>query len=128
MGYEFTNDTDVVVEPIEKLTFNADAVLMVRDMDGNWKEKKVKVTSVEQLKMLVGKGYVVEQINVDKYHKIYYSLAELEKYGKITAHYRTDEEFHMMSAPILLVLCDDVKPINITSDALTKMKEMINLY
>ena len=128
MGYEFTNDAEKVPKPAVNTTFDAEAVLLVRSESGTWSEKRVKITSVGQLKLLVGEGYSVEQVNVDKYHKIYYSLVNLEKYGSITAHYKSDEELHMMSAPILLVQCDDSKPVDIMPDSLKKMKEMLDLF
>lgn len=109
------------------LSFNANAVLLKRD-DTTWTEERVKITSVDDIrKIFTPYQSDVSQVNIDKYQKVYYCV----KFMKTGVEAKvTDEncETHYMVSPLLLVECDDIKPVDISNEVLEKLKDSIDFY
>lgn len=110
------------------ITFDAKAVLLERKSEGVWSEKEVRITSYDDIKNLVGFKTFTERVDIDEYHKLYFSVDHLIECGGLVAFATTGDRTHFMAAPILLVYCDGVKPIDITPDSLKKMRELVDLY
>lgn len=105
--------------------FNAKAIVFNKTSNG-WKSDEVILKSVGDLRGVFS-PYIndVEQVNLSLHEKVYYSLSFLRD----NIHAKVTDEMgnrHFMVSPILVVLCDDTKPINITEDSLNFFKEAID--
>ena len=108
------------------MDFNVNAVLLERDDKGVWSEKNVCIDSIDSMKELVAND--LTQVNFSKYEKVYFASSTIEGYGQIVAktHDCNGETFYM-GAPLLLVQCDDEKPIDISEEIYSKIKERLVL-
>ena len=97
--------------------------------DEKWVETCINIRSVDDLK---GVFHPFEddttQIDIDKYRKVYYNIKFLGKEGVDAKVKDCDGDLHYMCSPILIVQCDDEKPVNITPDILNSIKELIDFY
>ena len=116
-----------IIVNTESVTFNANAILKTRTIEGVWSESEVVISSVEDIKNIFKNGEPY-QVNLSKFLKVYYSVDDISTYGCIVAK-TTDMNGEMlfMGAPLLFVECDDTKPIDITEDAKNKFAEMVAL-
>lgn len=108
-----------------KLTYSAKAVLLTRDSDGNWEETIKTISSKNDFLVLFGDG--LTQVNLSKYFKLYYDSNNFEN-GVMARCIDMDDEVYFLSGKLLFVLCDDEKPIDITSEAFESMKKIVTLY
>lgn len=107
------------------LTYNAKAVLLTRDSDGNWEETIKTISSKNDFLVLFGDG--LTQVNLSKYFKLYYDSSDFEN-GVMARCIDMNDEVYFLSGKLLFVLCDDEKPIDITNEALKSMKKIVTLY
>lgn len=121
------------------MIFNSKCLLFNKNT-GNFTE--VVVNSIQDIIEIVGGGVKtdVTQVNIDKYHKIYYNSSEASMVNGVSGWITLKEEYDEMTGnwiscknkdyftgdEILLVLCDDKKPINITDEAKEFMISCIN--
>lgn len=91
-----------------------------------WVGEKKHVDSVQAMKDIFG-GDPVEQVNLSKYLKVIYSPRHLES-GVLAKVTDLDGETHFMGSPILLVQCDEEKPIDMSEEALEEIKGHIDFY
>ena len=112
------------------MTFRcARAVLLIKDrLSNSWREETVVLDSVVALRGIFhpheGK---VEQIDIDRNRKIYTCIEFLDVRTGIDAKFLDrDGALQILVSPILLVHCDEEKPIDMTDDVLRSMKEMID--
>lgn len=121
--------------------FNARCILF------NLKSKEwheVVITSVEDIKNILtlndsNSKDKVTQINIDKYNKVYYNSSNLSRgiSGWCYTHAEHDEfsgewvtcegKDYIIGDLVLLVLCDDVKPIDITDKSKEYMISCLKL-
>ena len=106
--------------------FNARCLQLVRQEDETWKEVYHTVHNSKEMIDLVGQG--VAQVNISKYIKLYYSTEGIEKMNGIYSKYMDDGIREFMASPLLLVECDDTKPIDITQQTIDTIKEHLQLY
>lgn len=109
------------------LTFCAKAVLLTRGEDG-WKKEEVTLKSVEGLRGIF-KPFEsrVSQVNISKYLKVYYCL-DFIKDGMDARTVDMDGDTSYMVSPLLLVECDDEKPINISESCLETLLDSIDFF
>lgn len=107
------------------LNYNAKAVLLTRDSNGNWEETEKFVSSRDDFLVLFGDG--LTQVNLSKYFKLYYDSSDFEN-GVMARCKDINDEDYFLSGKILFVLCDDEKPIDITDEALKNMRKIVTLY
>ena len=107
--------------------FNADAILLKR-VDGAWIEEKVFLKNVESIRQIFDPFREdIEQINISKYKKIYYSIGNLVDGIDATVSDMNDDRHYMVS-PLLLVQCDDAKPVSISDEILKEIKDAIDFH
>lgn len=108
------------------MEFNAKVVLMKKE-DEKWTESIAVIKSIDDLK---GVFHPFEnettQVDIDKYRKVYYNYGFLGNDGVAAKVKDIDDNMHYMCSPLLIVQCDDEKPINIESDILNSIKELID--
>lgn len=108
-------------------SFKAKCILF----DTNTQEgTEVIARSTQDIVDMLG-GSSVSQINIDKYHKVFYNPSD-ENFNKgvsgwvylkeelnenINAWVSTESKDYFVGDKILLVLCDDTKPIDMTDTA-----------
>lgn len=92
-------------------------------------EKEVTVFSVEDIRSLFESKDKVTQINIDKYHKVYYDASRISEgissWCSVYETYDSETGFwedcigkdFILGNNVLLVLCDDTKPIDITEES-----------
>ena len=109
------------------MSFNASALLLKKN-DGVWCEDKVEINSVNDiLKIFIPYENNVAQVNINKYLKVYYCVQFITD-GIEARVTDMDCTTHYMSSPLLLVECDDDKPIKLSDEALKKLKDTIDFY
>lgn len=114
--------------------FSANSILCHIDTDNSTMTyEEVTITSQEDIFNLIGDGKVgsVKQVNIDKYHKVFYDYTDEAFSNGVSARVKTyayhdkearkwvdfeSEEF-VLGDKLLLVLCDDKVPIDMTEDA-----------
>ena len=95
------------------MEFFAEVIVMKRQKDGNWEEKSLIVRNVNDIKNAF-KGDEVTQVNLNKYHKVFYATKDIERHGSICSKVRDESgELFFMASPVMLALCDNEKPISI---------------
>lgn len=102
-------------------------VVLLEKNCGIWFETVKLVKSVNDLRSLFHPYEdSIIQVNIDKYRKVFYNYGFLDGKGVAAKVRDMDGEMHYMCSPILIVQCDDEKPINIESDVLNSIKELID--
>ena len=108
------------------MEFNA-KVLLLKKVEKTWIDEVAVVTSVSDMRALIGDD--ITQVNLSKYEKVYYSPDSIGVRGEVSAMVKdVDGDRHFMGDILLLVECNDEKPVDITEETLTKIKEAIELY
>ncbi len=110
----------------EQEHFDAKCVKLDRNEDGTWVESYERVHNSKEMIDIVGQG--VEQVNISKYIKLYFSTEGVEKWNGIKSKYRNDGLTEYMAAPLLLVECDDNVPIDITQETIDTIKSHLELF
>ena len=99
--------------------YNASGLLYTKDIiEGFWQmPKKVDINIIDDIKTLVaGKSNGrCDQINIDKYHKVFYSMDNLMQDG-VNAKIKLNNRIEFACSPLLFVLCDDNKPIKLPEE------------
>lgn len=109
------------------VAYDAKACVLTRDESGNWNESFTRVSNRQSFLDVFKTRDTLEQVNIDKYKKIYYCSSNIttEILSKVTD---IEEQTHYMGSPLILVECDDVKPIDITDKVKTEIKERLELF
>ena len=117
-------ESKVEVEP--DVTYNAKACVLTKE-DGNWLESTVKIFNRQSFLDVFKTRDTLEQVDLDKYKKVYYCSSNIttEVLSKVTD---VNGETHYMGSPLILVECDDMKPIDITDKVKEEIKERLELY
>ena len=102
--------------------FNAKAVLVEKSNDG-WTDSDVIINSVDDIRNCF--KFEIAEVRIDKYRRLYYTISEDGVQAKIKDE---DGNMHYMSSPLLIVQCDDEKPINISNNILNSIKETIDFF
>ena len=115
------------------MNFNADGVLVFKGEDGEWcTDKNITINTVGDIhNAVVSKenieNYKAEQININKYEKVFYSFENSIK--GVDAKVTTDDgTVEMAFSPLLLVNCDDTKPIKMNEKVLSEIMSKIELF
>lgn len=107
------------------MEFNAKALLLNKE-NGKWKEKEITIKNVSDIRAVFSPyESTVDQVNLDRYRKIYYSLGFL-KDGIDAKTVDMEDDRAYMVAPLLLVQCNDEKPIDLTEEVLQSIKNSID--
>lgn len=108
------------------MEFFAEVIVMKRQEDGKWEEKSLVVRNVNDIKLAFN-GDEVTQVNLNKYHKVFYTTKDIERHGSICSKVVDESgDLFFMASPVMLVLCDDEKPISITGDDMKLFKDSID--
>ena len=107
-------------------SFNAKCLKIEKQKDGRWKESFEQIHNSKEMIELVGDG--VEQVNISKYIKLYYSIEGIEKWNGVQSTYKNDSITEYMGSPLLLVECDDNVPIDITKETIDTIKANLVLF
>lgn len=107
-------------------SFNAKCLKIEKQKDGSWKESFEQIHNSKEMIDLVGDG--VEQVNISKYIKLYYSIEGIEKWNGVQSTYKNDNLMEYMASPLLLVECDDTVPIDITHETIEEIKSHLMLF
>ncbi len=107
-------------------SFSAKCMKIEKQQDGTWKETFEQIHNSKEMIEIVGQG--VEQVNISKYIKLYFSTEGIEKWNGVQSKYRNGALTEYMASPLLLVECDDTKPIDITQDTIDEIKSNLELY
>ena len=109
------------------MEFNAKAILKEWGSSG-WTSREVVIDSPQAIRdIFAPEQDDVEQVNLSLYSKVYYAV-RLMKNGleaKVTDEGGTN---HYLVSPILLVECDNEKPIDISDKMLKEMEEKITYF
>ena len=107
--------------------YDAKACVLTRDNNGTWNESFVNVSNRQSFLDVFKTRDTLEQVNLDKYRKVYYCSSNIK--DEILSKVKDMEgETHYMGSPLILVECDDVKPIDITDKVKEEIKERLELY
>lgn len=110
------------------MDFKAKAILKVKDKEKGWLTKEVIIDSIKAIRdIFTPEQDSVEQVNLSLNSKVYYSV-RLMKEGVDAKVVDQDGDMQFMCSPILLVECDDTKPIDISDKMLKEMEEVIVFY
>lgn len=128
MSIESKNQSDENVVEEKSVDFNAKCIKLHKEKD--WVKTEVIIKSIKDLRDVFSPySDEVHQINIDKYHKVYTSVSFLNERQSLDGRVETNEEgVQMLVSPILLVLCDDTKPINISEDSLSFFEDKLDLF
>ena len=120
------NKVEIKAEVEPDVTYSAKACVLKKE-DGNWVESTVKIFNRQSFLDVFKTRDTLEQVNLDKYRKVYYCSSNIkdEILSKVTD---MGGETHYMGSPLILVECDDVKPIDITDKVKEEIKERLELY
>lgn len=90
--------------------------------------REVVVHSKEEIVSIVSPAKDTSQISIDKYHKVFYDFDKVS--GGVTGWVQIDKTFDGFTTwvscsekdficgdEVMLILCDDTKPINMTDEA-----------
>lgn len=107
--------------------YDAKVCVLTRDDKGTWNESVANVSNRQSFLDVFKTRDTLEQVNLDKYRKVYYCSSNIkdEILSKVTD---MEEETHYMGSPLVLVECDDAKPIDITAKVKEEIKERLELY
>lgn len=108
-------------------TYDAKACVLTRDEKGNWTESFTRVSNRQSFLDVFKTRDTLEQVNLDKYRKVYYCSSNITTsiLSKLTD---MEEQTHYMGSPLILVECDDIKPIDITDKVKEEIKERLELF
>lgn len=110
-------------------TFNSAKCIALFNTDGKWVSQAHNISSVDDiLNFFSPCEKSVEQINLDKYHKVYYSPDKIDSRGIMGITTDSEDERKMLTSPLLLVYCDDIQPINMTETAEKFIRDKLTLY
>lgn len=107
--------------------FRAKAVIKERGSFG-WTSREVVIDSIESIRNIFAPEQEgVEQVNLSLNSKVYYAMRLLKDGidGKVVDG---DGDTHYLVSPILLVECDNEKPIDISENMLKEMEDAIILF
>jgi hypothetical protein len=108
------------------MTFDAKAVVLTKTENG-WEKSYKTLKSVDDIKKtFTPHEDNVTEVHLDKYRRVYYSLGFLT--DGVEAKILQEEDTHFMASPLLLVYCDDEKPVDITDETLKSIEESIEFY
>ena len=107
-------------------SFSAKCLKIEKQKDGTWKESYEQIHNSKEMIAIVGQG--IEQVTISKYIKLYFSTEGIEKWNGVQSKYKNDVMTNYMASPLLLVECDDIKPIDITQETIDKIKTNLELY
>ena len=109
------------------MEFNAKALLLNKE-NGEWKEREVTIKSVADIRAIFAPYESnVDQVNLDRYRKVYYSMGFLKHCIEARTVDMDDNRAYLVS-PLLLVQCDDEKPIDLTEEVLQSIKNSIDFF
>lgn len=92
--------------------FDASAVLLKKNIaEDRWDKSTVRISSVDDIHKAVGGS--ATQVDLDKYHKVYYDASGFASSGVLVHVRDCQSNIQFLPSPILLVLCDDEKPIDL---------------
>lgn len=96
--------------------FDAVAYLLTKfGGEDRWDRTEVRVFSVADIHAAVGGK--AEQVDLDVWHKVYYNGACYADSG-VVAHVRDcQSNIQFLPSPLLLVLCDDEKPVDCSEES-----------
>lgn len=110
------------------ISFCAKAILKEKVAENKWTSKEVTISSIQDILDIFNPCQKdVEQVNLSLYSKVYYSVG-LMKDGVDAIVKDQDDDRQFMCSPILLVECDNEKPIDITDKMLNSMEEAIDFF
>jgi hypothetical protein len=120
------DDVEAIDKKLTNTDFNAKAILLTKQ-DNEWHEKEVIINSVDDIKNIFNPHQDrVEQVNLSMFEKLYYSVGFLTADGIDAKVDDMNEDRSYLVSPLLLVQCDETKPINITKETLNSIKERID--
>lgn len=100
---------------------------VIRWVDG--KESEYEIRSADDIRNFLGDGVSVTQVNLSKYHKVYYSMEMLERYGIVDCKVvDMNGDTHFMHTPLLYVKCDDSEPVCICEQSKKIIEGAIDFY
>lgn len=107
------------------MDFSAKAIVMKYE-NNKWVEFEPIIKSISDIR---GQFHPFEdsvtQVNLDKNRKIYYNVNFMTE--GVQARVVDDEDtLHYMCSPLMLVQCDDTKPIDITEEIKNSIKDAID--
>lgn len=107
----------------------ASGCLMKREEDGKWSEEIVNIDSIDDILDIFSPYQMyVEQVDLDKYRKVYYTVENLASQGVVAKIEDADGVLHFMASPLLLVQCNDKEPIKIESSVKDSIVNELKLY
>lgn len=109
------------------MNFSAKAIMLIRNNEGKWVESEVIIQSADDIREVFSPFKEdVTQVDLNVHEKVYYSICNLK--DSINAHARDFENtMHFMVSPLLLVSCDDEKPIDMTEESKKSILEKVDL-
>lgn len=125
---EQTTSNGVTKEKNREFKYDAKAVVLERDEQGEWKEREVRVFNRKSfLDVFKDDRDTLTQVNLDRHRKVYYCSSNIKT--EILSKVRDEnEEMFYMGSPLLLVECDDINPIDIRDEVKEDIKREIELY
>jgi hypothetical protein len=109
------------------LEFNAKCVKYEKDKSGSWVSSETIIKSIQDiLNIFKPHEDTVQQVDIDMFHKVYYSTDFISESGVDGFLIDADGTRRMLVSPLLFVECDEEKPINISSDSLKKITDSID--
>lgn len=109
------------------MEFNAKALLLKKE-NGEWKEEEITIKNVVDIRaVFTPYESTVDQVNLDRYRKVYYTMGFL-KDGIDARTVDMDDNRAYLVSPLLLVQCDDEKPIDLTEEVLQSIKNSIDFF
>lgn len=109
------------------MEFNAKATLLTKNEHDIWDESEVVISSIDSMKTIVGND--IFQVDLSKFEKVYYSPSSISKRGQISSVVIDGfGERFFMGDILLVVQCNDEKPVDISEETLKSIKERLVLY
>jgi hypothetical protein len=109
------------------LSFNAKAILLKKDTknENNWVSEYVRLQNVDDIKNIFQPHQSeMEEIYLSDKVRVYYSIGFLE--GGVDVRVNDSKnDYHYASSPLLLVECDNTKPVDITEDTYKQIIDKI---
>lgn len=108
-------------------TYNSKAVVLTRKENGEWVESTTRVFNRQSFLSVFNTEDTLTQVDLDRYRKVYYCTSNIK--NEILSKVRDiNGETHFMGSPLLLVECDETKPIDITDKIKEEIKERLELF
>ena len=110
------------------MEFEAKAIVKRRLDNGSWLSEPIVLRSVDDiLDVFKPCQKDVEQVNLSLNYKVYYSVGLLTT--GVEAHVKDkDGDISYMCSPLLLVECDNEKPVDISEEGLKTIEEAIDFF